>query len=149
MATDNAATRIPQPASLTRRLLSLVYEVLLLAAVIFAGTLPVLILMQDAGTTFTRPLLQIYLPLLCGAYFIWQWLHGGQTLPMKSWRIKLVTRDGTRLTPRRAMYRFIFALLGLALFGTGFLWACFDRDRQFLHDRLAGTRIINIEIPRQ
>lgn len=149
MATENAAIRIPRPASLTRRLLSLIYEVLLLAAVLFAGTLPVLILMQDAGSTVTRPLLQIYLPLLCAAYFIWQWLHGGQTLPMKSWRIKLVARDGSQLTSRCALYRFVFALLGLVLFGAGFLWAFLDRDRQFLHDRLAGTRIINVELPRQ
>lgn len=143
MATDNAAATLAQPASLIRRFLSLVYEALLLAAVLFAGTLPVLLLLQHAGTAFTRPVLQLYLPVLCGVYFVWQWLHGGQTLPMKSWRIKLVTRDGTQLTPRRAISRYLLALLSLALFGTGFLWACFDRDRQFLHDRLADTRIVN------
>lgn len=145
MAADTTAAASGHPASLIRRLLSLVYETLLLAAVLFAGTLPVLILMQHAGAALIRPLLQLYVPLLCGAYFVWQWLHGGQTLPMKSWRLKLVMRDGAQLTPRRALYRFILALLGLALIGTGFLWAFFDRDRQFLHDRLAGTRIVDDE----
>lgn len=118
---------------------------LLLAAVLFAGTLPVLILLQHAGATYIRPVLQLYLPVLCGVYFVWQWLHGGQTLPMKSWHLKLVTRDGAPLRPRRAIYRYLLAVLGLALFGTGFLWAFFDRDRQFLHDRLADTRIIHDE----
>jgi len=141
VSTDNTAAN--QTASLARRFLSVFYEALLLAAVLFAGTLPVLILMQHAETALTRPLLQLYLSLLGGTYFVWQWLHGGQTLPMKSWRIRLVTHEGTQLTPRHAIYRFIFALLSLALFGAGFLWAFFDRDRQFLHDRLAGTKIIN------
>lgn len=143
MSTDNTAADRAQPASITRRFLSIFYEVLLLAAVLFAGTLPVLILLQYADAALTRPSLQLYLPLLCGVYFVWQWLHGGQTLPMKSWRIRLVTRDGTRLTPRRAIYRFILAMFGLVVFGAGFLWAFFDRDRQFLHDRLAGTKIVN------
>ncbi|MBI4203902.1 MAG: RDD family protein, partial [Betaproteobacteria bacterium] len=40
------------------------------------------------------------------------------------------------------VYRFLFALGGLVLCGAGFAWALFDRDRQFLHDRLAGTRIV-------
>lgn len=145
MTADIAATNARQPVSITRRLLSLVYETLLLAALLFVGTIPVVILMQHAGTALIRPLLQIYLPLLGGVYFVWQWLHGGQTLPMKSWRIKLVTRDGARLTPRLAISRYLLALFGLALFGAGFLWAFFDRDRQFLHDRLAGTKIINEE----
>lgn len=143
MTTDNTAANRAQSASLSRRFLSIVYEALLLAAILFAGTLPVLLLMQHAGAGLTRPLLQLYLPLLCGAYFVWQWLNGGQTLPMKAWRLRLVTRDGAPLTTRHALYRFIFALLSLALFGTGFLWAFIDRDRQFLHDRLAGTKIVN------
>lgn len=125
--------------------MSLAYETLLLAAVLFAGTLPVLILMQHAGAALTRPLLQLYLPLLCGAYFVWQWLHGGQTLPMKTWHLRLVTHSGAPLTLRHCMYRYIFVLPGLGLFGAGFLWALIDRERQFLHDRLAGTRIVNDE----
>jgi uncharacterized RDD family membrane protein YckC len=145
VATDNAAADIARSASLTKRVLSLVYETLLLAAVLFAGTLPILLLMQHIEAALARPLLQLYLLALCGGYFVWQWRRGGQTLPMKSWRLRLVTRDGAPLTPRHAIYRFIFALLSLALVGTGFLWALFDRDRQFLHDRLAGTRIINDE----
>jgi uncharacterized RDD family membrane protein YckC len=46
---------------------------------------------------------------------------------------------------RHGIYRYLFALAGLALFGAGFLWALFDHDKQFLHDRLAGTKIVNNE----
>lgn len=142
---EPSAQRNAPPAHLTRRALALLYEALLLAAVLFAGTLPVLIFLQHAEPAFMRPLLQFYLLALCGSYFVWQWLHGGQTLPMKTWRLKLVTRDGAPLTLRCGIYRFVIALLGSALFGAGFLWAFIDRERQFLHDRLAGTKIINDE----
>jgi len=43
--------------------------------------------------------------------------------------------------------RFCLALAGLALAGAGFWWALFDRDRQFLHDRLLGTRLIRVPRP--
>jgi uncharacterized RDD family membrane protein YckC len=130
---------------LARRALSMVYEALLLVAVLIAGALPFLLLTREADPSLARLLLQLYLLALCGAYFIWQWLRGGQTLPMKTWRIRLVTRDGAPLTLRRAVCRYLLALAGLALLGAGFLWAFIDRDRQFLHDRLAGTRIVNDE----
>jgi uncharacterized RDD family membrane protein YckC len=126
-------------------MLSLAYELLLLAAVWFAATLPFLAASQDLEPGISRPLLQVYLLLLTGAYFVWQWTHGGQTLPMKTWRIKLVTCGDAPLTARHGIVRFVFALAGLALFGAGFAWGLIDRERQFLHDRLAGTRIVKAE----
>jgi uncharacterized RDD family membrane protein YckC len=135
----------PAPAAgLGRRALALIYETLLLAAVLIAGALPPLLLMQQADASLLRPTLQFFLVALCGVYYIWQWLHGGQTLPMKTWRLKLIARSGGPLTLRQGLYRYFFALAGLALFGAGFLWALIDRDKQFLHDRLAGTKIINV-----
>jgi len=42
------------------------------------------------------------------------------------------------------MLRFSLALIGLLLAGVGFWWALFDRDRQFLHDRIVGTRLVRV-----
>ena len=63
---------------------------------------------------------------------------------MKTWRIRLVTVDGSPLSLKQAALRFVLALLGLLLVGVGFWWALFDRDRQFLHDRIAGTRLVRV-----
>lgn len=143
MATDNAAAQRAPAASIARRLLSLVYETPLLVAVLLAGALPFLIFTRHLDPALARPLLQLYLLALGGGYFVWQWRHGGQTLPMKTWHLRLVARDGGPPSLRHCIYRYALALLGLALFGMGLFWALIDRDRQFLHDRLAGTRIVN------
>lgn len=129
-------------ATIGRRALSLVYEALLLVALIFVGSLPFVMLTQQMGPDLERPLFQFYLVLLMGLYFTWQWRHGGQTLALKTWRLRVVTRDGAPLTWGHAVRRYALALPGTLLFGAGFLWALADRERLFLHDRLAGTQIV-------
>ncbi len=123
---------------LARRLASMVYEGLLAFAVaFFAGAI---FLAASGGRDATRGMLrhelQLVLALALSAYFLYCWLHGGQTLAMKAWRIRLVD-----VTPRKAVIRLILAALLLPI---SIVWALFDRDRQFLHDRLAGTRLIYV-----
>ena len=132
-------------AGLGRRFLSLAYEVLLLAVVLLAGSLAFTAFAGPLEPALARPALQLLLLLLTGGYFVWQWHRGGQTLPMRTWRIRLVTAGGEPLTLRHALQRFVFAVTGTLLGGSGVIWAFFDRDRQFLHDRLAGTRIVQDE----
>ena len=123
-------------------MLALVYEALLLVAVVFIGSLPFVMLTRDLDRAVERPLFQCYLVLLMGLYFAWQWRHGGQTLALKTWRLRVVTRTGDPLTWTVAIKRYVFALPGALLLGSGFLWALADRERLFLHDRMAGTRIV-------
>jgi uncharacterized RDD family membrane protein YckC len=133
------------PAGLMRRLVSLAYEALVLCAVLALGATPFIALTQGVEHVVARLLLQLYLVVLAGAYFVCQWRRGGRTLPMKTWRLRLVHRNGGVLTLRQAVQRYCLALAGLLAFGAGFAWALVDRDHQFLHDRLAGTRIVNDE----
>jgi len=139
-AADNGAPPPALPATLARRALALIYEALLLAAVV--GSLPFVMLVHAADHGIARLLFQLYLVALTGLYFAWQWRRSGQTLAMKTWRMRLVTRAGAPLTWGHALRRFAFALPGTLLFGAGFLWALVDREGLFLHDRLAGTKIV-------
>jgi uncharacterized RDD family membrane protein YckC len=132
-------------ATLARRALSLIYEALLLTALLLAGSLPVVMLTHGMDASPARVLLQIYLVVLTGVYFAWQWQRGGRTLAMKTWRLRLVTRDDAPLTWRHAWKRYFLALAGTLALGIGFLWALVDREKLFLHDRLAGTLIIRDE----
>jgi uncharacterized RDD family membrane protein YckC len=91
---------------------------------------------RDATGGWARALLQLFILAVFAGYFLWCWLRGGQTLAMKAWHIRLVD-----VTPAKALLRFVLALL---LFPLSIAWALFDRDRQFLHDRLAGTRLVSV-----
>ena len=64
---------------------------------------------------------------------------------MKTWRLKVVMHDGTELSRRRAALRYVLALLSVVCAGIGFLWPLIDPQRQYLHDRIAGTRIVNAQ----
>lgn len=134
------------PAGLARRLSSLAYEVPLLCVVLALAGLPFVALTRGMEPVVSRPLFQLYLLLIAGLYFVPQWRRGGQTLPMKTWRIRLVRREGGGApSTGQSARRYCLALAGTLAFGAGFLWALVDRDGQFLHDRLAGTRIVRDE----
>ena len=141
-AGERNPTLAAHSAGLARRAIALAYEAILLSAVLLAAAAPFVVIAQAAGAAVARPLFQTYLGLVAAIYFIGQWSRGGQTLPLKTWRMRIVTRAGAPLGLRRAVFRFAFALAGCALAGAGFLWALVDRDGLFLHDRLAGTKII-------
>ncbi len=134
-------------ASLPIRLAVMVYELLLVAAVLMISALPFVLLARDAQTGWLHTLFQVYLLAMLFLYFSAFWLRSGQTLAMKTWRVRLVSLSGDRLSLKQAALRFAFAWLGLLAAGLGFVWALFDRDRQFLHDRLAGTRLIRVARP--
>lgn len=135
----------PATPGLGRRLLSLVYEALLLIAVVLLAGGVAAALTQIVGTVSARFLTQIIVAGVCPGYFVWQWHRGGQTLPMKTWRMRLETADGTRVAVSRALLRAALATMGYLLLGISVLWAFVDSDRQFLHDRLAGTRLVKTE----
>jgi uncharacterized RDD family membrane protein YckC len=142
-AAESPAVSADSAPSIRRRLASMLYESLLLFGVAFLATW----LFQFAAGTLAiggwrRNLLQLFILAVFAAYFLWCWLRGGQTLAMKTWRIRLVAKDGHgRLAPKAALLRFFYALL-LVPTAIGLFWAMVDRDRQFLHDRLAGSLLI-------
>jgi uncharacterized RDD family membrane protein YckC len=140
----------PGPAvpSLGRRFLSVLYEALLAFAMVFFAALAFYGAAHDRLAGELRLLFQIYLFLVLGVYFVACWSRGGRTLAMQTWRMRIVQRDGTPVSVGRAALRYAFAWISLLPLGAGFFWAWIDRDRQFLHDRLAGTRIVMTGDPR-
>jgi uncharacterized RDD family membrane protein YckC len=117
---------------------------MLLVPVLFLAALAFLALTHDASSRWMRPLFQLWLLSVLGVYFGYCWTRTGQTLAMKTWRIGVQRLDGKLLSPRHAALRFVIACWTVAPAGLGFLWALVDRDRQFLQDRLAGTRIVRL-----
>ncbi|HEY2606686.1 RDD family protein [Paraburkholderia sp. RL18-103-BIB-C] len=167
LATSTLPAGLPGTApTVRRRLAALLYEALILFGVVFvAGYLFSTLTQQRNGLTHHN-LLAAWIGLVVGLYFVWFWTHGGQTLPMKTWRLRVVVADGSPLSAGRAIARYALAwlwflpplalhpLLGLRLpqtlviAGIWFvLWTAtglFGAQRRFLHDRLAGTRVIAV-----
>lgn len=141
MQTDirNAAT-----PGLWRRLAAMFYDSWLVAALwllgAFADTLVRTALGPDSSASHLP--LQLYLLAAPAIFFGWFWTHGGQTLGMRAWRLKLLDADGAPVNWRRALLRFGAALLSLLALGLGYLWIWFDRDHLAWHDRLSGTRLV-------
>jgi uncharacterized RDD family membrane protein YckC len=129
-------------AGIGRRLMSLMYEGLLVFAVVFFAGLTFYGLTGGRLTGLSRLLFQLYLFAVLGMYFVFCWRRSGQTLPMKTWRLRVVSAEGGPLSLRQAWLRYLLGWPSVLLVGIGLLWALFDRDRQFLHDRLAKTRVI-------
>lgn len=128
-------------AGLLRRLASLVYDGVLLFGIVFVAGYLFVALARDAQSGPARLSFQIYLLAVCGSYFVFSWVRSGQTLAMKTWGLRLVSASGGAITPARALLRYLLAIVSVGS-GLGLVWALFDREGHFLHDRLAGTRIV-------
>jgi uncharacterized RDD family membrane protein YckC len=167
-----AAPGIPQRnASLWRRYAALGYEGLLLAAIVLLVgflTLPAVRPASGERPVLAVPPLSARVLSACfvfaaaGLYCTWSWTGGRRTLPMKTWRLAIVRADGGAVDAKTAVGRYVAAWIGpgaslLAyavlqpahlgaqaawLVPLGYLWPLVDPDRQFLHDRIAGTRIV-------
>ncbi len=170
-STNTASGPDDRPATLARRLGALLYEALLLVAMAFIVGFLFLPLVSAAGAShqvltvppvFARAMM--FCALVGGAalYYRWCWSDGRRTLPQKTWRLRLIGRNGRSLAPRTALLRYAAGWIGpaaaliayaalrpagfgryaLVLAALNYGWALVDRDRQFLHDRIAETRVV-------
>lgn len=146
----------------------MVYEAVLLFGVVFITSYALLALLQWTYPLppARRAVLQAALFLAIGGYFVWCWTRSGQTLALKTWKLRVVAGDGAPPRPARAALRYLLAwhlwlpgLLWVALFqthaladaaalGIGFaillLPAVADPQRRLLHDRWTGTRVVRV-----
>lgn len=135
------------PAGLLRRLGAVLYDGLLLVAVLMVTT--ALFLPFTGGRALDpqeRPVLEwVYratLLLVTVAFFGVFWTRRGQTLGMASWRLRIEREDGGALTWGDTVRRLAAAVLSWLPFGLGYLWILIDPQRRAWHDRLSGTRIL-------
>ncbi|MBI2993946.1 MAG: RDD family protein [Gammaproteobacteria bacterium] len=128
-----------------RRLLAICYDALLLGSVLFAATFALLPFSGGVAIRPDNPLYAIYLTTITYLYYAWPWLHGGQTLGMRAWGIRLVRAGGGAPRVRDTLLRFAGALVSTLPLGLGFLYALADRDGRALHDLVSGTRLIRVD----
>ena len=146
-------TTITQPryAGLFRRLFAIFYDCFLLVAILFIVSMMVTALNDGRAVEPGDTLYPIFVVLVFGLsylYFSWFWTHGGQSLGMKTWRIKLQndgqTNSDQSIGWKTASIRFISALFSWGVFGLGFVWAVFDNKNRCWHDMSSKTVLIDL-----
>lgn len=165
------AVPIADDAGLPRRLGAAIYELLLVTALAFITQFALLPLVSPGhaagASALSIPPAPVRTLIFCAQfavfalYFCWFWTDGRRTLAQKTWALRLVTGDGATLDLKRASLRYFALWIGPALavaawmplasaghtgyaaipLACNFWWAAFDRQRLFLHDRIAGTRV--------
>jgi len=136
-------------AGLRRRLAGMLYELVLLIGVVAIGfLLPWMLLLSQLdmknSPAWVGWLELLHILALLWVYFVCSWRFHGQTLAMRTWSLRVVTANGRNLSWGRASLRYALALPSVLCFGIGILWAFFDIENLFLHDRLAGTRVVRL-----
>lgn len=134
-----------QPCGLRRRLAAIVYDLLLLFAVLFAATAILLPFTHGEAISNNSLVYPLYLLAWTYVFFTWQWTHGGQTLGMRAWKIKLTDQSGHIIGWGTAGKRFFLAILSWLFAGAGYVWVLFDPEKLTFHDRYSGTRLIKID----
>lgn len=166
-AAEDRRAKLTAP-SVARRMACWLYEGMLMFGVVFIAGYLFSTLTQTRHALDNRHAQQGFLFIVFGIYFTWFWARG-QTLAMKTWHIRVVDAQGRQLTQARSLLRYLLAWLWflpplalawqLNLSGSGLAallvfwvaaWALAARlhpQQQFLHDALAGTRLVHFKPP--
>lgn len=167
----NATPTSPEstPPSRRRRFASMMYEGVLLFGVVFLTALLFDFATKSHHALYLRHTRQFVLFLAIGLYFMLCWRRSGQTLPMKTWFMRIEAPDGSKPHYFRLLLRYVLLwplplatalvvqylsqrsgyastdlLIVIAPF-SHFIWTWFDKDGFFMHDRLAGTRLVDLQ----
>ena len=137
----------PRYVGLFRRLFAIFYDMFLLLAIYFIVSYAAIFFNHGKAiepTDTFYPLFVLVISALSYLYFAWFWIHGGQSLGMKTWRIQLQAENNAVIDWRIEAIRFICAIISWAAGGIGFLWALFDRKNRCWHDLASKTLLIDL-----
>ena len=120
---------------LIKRLLVNFYDLILLFAVLYFFTIPI-IMLTDGNAVIGNVFYQTYLILIVFFYYAWFWRKYNQTLGMKIWKIKIYSRYSLEITYYQSLKRIVIALLG------GHILLLFDEES--LQDKISNTYLEKI-----
>jgi len=141
-----------QAVGLARRLGAIFYDALLIGStVLIVGAIIATVMSQIIGTGRLAPdttLSRLFFVIDMGlafALFGWFWTHGGQTLGMRAWKIRVVDEHGQHLDWQQAFFRFVSAIVSWLALGVGFWIAIFDPEKLTWHDRFSRTYLVHTD----
>jgi uncharacterized RDD family membrane protein YckC len=135
---------VMQNTTLLRRIGAMIYDALLLFALLMLTSIPFIALRGgEAVPPLTDHFFRLSLAIVIYIFFVGFWMRSGRTLGMQSWRLQLESIDGSELKFAALNLRLFASLLSWAPAGLGFLWSLWDKDRLTWHDRISKTRIVH------
>ncbi len=134
-----ADTEMPIPAGFFRRLAAMVYDSLLVAALLIS-TITLLVVLTN--TPVAGPNVLGLLLLESFAFFAYFWIFRGQTLGMLAWRLSIATGSGYQMTFSQAFLRYFGALISFAAFGLGYVWILIDAETRGWPDLISDSRVL-------
>ena len=134
-----------QSAGFLKRILALVYDSLLIGAIVLV--LSLLLVFVNSGYPESGSFvsfIQFFILVFAGPIFYsYFWIaNKGQTTGMQAWKIQLVTVDETELNIKKTMLRCLISTISFACFGMGYLWVLYDKDNLSWSDILTKTKVI-------
>ena len=134
-------------AGLVRRLMAITYDLFLLIALLFIATGVAMAFNQGDAIKPGQAIYPFYVSSLVAisfGFYGWFWTHGGQTLGMKTWKMKLQQNNGHAVTWPLAFLRFITAVISWSAAGLGFFWSLFNPQRRTWHDIASNCVLIDL-----
>ena len=147
----------PHPVTLIKRLMAIIYDLFLLIAICFMVASIVSIfttylfndlnaITQEHPYYLLNQIILLSTIFITGfVFYVWFWSHGGQTLGMKTWMLRLVSDDGSEIDRKQAAIRALAAVLSWSFLGLGFLWCLIDSKNRSWHDILSASHLVQLE----
>ncbi|NND43744.1 MAG: RDD family protein [Xanthomonadales bacterium] len=128
-----------QHCGLARRLLVITYDSVIVVGLLLAAAALASPLDRGNQHALRDPVFTLYLLGVWYLYLAWCWQHGGMTVGMRAWGVRLHSTDGSRPGWWTSLVRFAVALASAACVGLGFAWSLFDGQRRCWHDIASNT----------
>ena len=142
MKTQATTASGKEPCGLPRRLLILVYDGLVVTALLVLATALALVAGFEQVTAGKDPWFTLYLLAVWFLYLAWFWRRGGMTVGMRAWHVLIEREDGQRPGWGQCLFRFLVSFVSAACFGLGFAWSLFDGHKRTWHDLASNTRLV-------
>lgn len=144
------------PVGLGRRLAAMFYDFLLCTAllIVTAGAYKLIQMaiigearmreLTEAGALDGDPLLSTVLLFALFGFFAKFWTHGGQTLGMQVWGVRVQNADGSAISLWQALLRFVVSIASWLCLGLGFFWSLIDKRQRGWHDIYSETQLVRV-----
>ncbi|MBT9234616.1 RDD family protein [Pseudomonas inefficax] len=144
------------PVGLGRRLAAMFYDFLLCTAllIVTAGAYKLIQMaiigearmreLTEAGALDGDPLLSTVLLFVLFGFFAKFWTHGGQTLGMQVWGVRVQNTDGTAISLWQALLRFVVSIASWLCLGLGFFWVLVDKRKRGWHDIYSESQLVRV-----